>query len=431
MLTGMRRCAALWAAMAVLAGGCSAEEGSRPLDGATVTVLAVWDGPERQRFEDVLDGFERRTGATVHYVSTAGEDVTDVLDARIAAGQTPEVALLPQPGLIERYARQGALQPLDAETVAAVDGRYAAVWRRLGTVAGRRYAVWFKAANKSLIWYHLGLFERAGVVPPTDLEDLVALAEQLAGSGVTPFSVAGGDAWTLTDWFENLYLRVAGPQRYDDLADRSLPWTDRSVTAALRLFARLLQPAHVAGGPTRALTTSFPDSVSAVLSTTPAAAMVFEGDFVAGFVDRSTGVELGVDGDVFAFPEPSRSRRLVVAGGDAAVLLRDSAAARAMLRYLASAEAAEIWVRQGGFISPNEDVSLAAYPDDMTRTIARSLLEAGDALRFDLSDLQPAAFGATTGAGMFAILRDVLADPAGAETAGQRLEAAARAAYGS
>jgi hypothetical protein len=80
-------------------------------------------------------------------------------------------------------------------------------------------------------------------------------------------------------------------------------------------------------------------------------------------------------------------------------------------------------------VSPNEDVALSAYPDDVTRTIARSLLDAGDGFRFDLSDLQPVAFGGTTDAGMWAILRDLVAGAIDARQAAARLELAADAAY--
>jgi ABC-type glycerol-3-phosphate transport system substrate-binding protein len=87
-------------------------------------------------------------------------------------------------------------------------------------------------------------------------------------------------------------------------------------------------------------------------------------------------------------------------GGDAAVLLRDSPAAQAFARFLATPKAAAIWAAYGGFVSPNANVDLSVYPDGISRSIARSLVEAGDQFRFDLSDLQSAAFGGTEGQGM-------------------------------
>jgi hypothetical protein len=266
-------------------------------------------------------------------------------------------------------------------------------------------------------------------VPPDDLDGLNSVAETLSGGGTTPFSLTGApsDAWTLTDWFENLYLRLAGPERYDALADHRLEWTDPSVEATLREMAALMAPANVtvSAGPA----TTFPQSVTAVFSGAPAAAMVMEGDFVPGVVAGSTSAEIGVDVDVFPFPGQAASDRFVVGGGDAAVLMRRSPGGEALLRYLASPEAASVWAGRGGFVSPNESLDLTAYPDVTTRRIARSLLEAGDGFRFDLSDLQPVAFGGTTDAGLWAELDDFVSDPTDIEDTMERLEAAAAAAW--
>jgi alpha-glucoside transport system substrate-binding protein len=232
------------------------------------------------------------------------------------------------------------------------------------------------------------------------------------------------DAWTYTDLFENLFLRVAGPDRYDALAEGRLPWTDPTVVETLELLSALLGPADVAAAEPDS---TFAEAVAAVFAPAPAAAMVAEGDFVPGVVE-DPAVELGVDVDVFAFPERDGGR-FVVAGGDAAVLLRPGDAAGALVRYLASPRAAEVWVTGGGFLSPNEDVDLAAYPDDRTRRIARAVLEAGDDLRFDLSDLQPVSFGGTTDAPLWTELRAYAADPTDPAGVARRLEAAAAAAW--
>jgi alpha-glucoside transport system substrate-binding protein len=400
------------------------------LQGASVEVLAVWDDSEAVRFEQVLDRFEGATGAEVRYVSTHGEDIAEVLDARLAEGTPPDLAILPLPGLLRRYAAEDVIQPIGDLVGTEVADRYGPVWQDLASVGGSPYGVWFKAAHKSLIWYDVATFERHGVVPPNDLEGLLTLARTFSTSGTPAFALGARDAWTVTDWFENLYLRTAGPERYDDLAERRIPWTHPSVRETLHLLGRLLRPGFLAGGPTDPLRTTFPQSVEAVFGDETGAAMLGGGDFVAGFITAETAAEVGVDADVFLFPEAGGSGRLVVGGGDVVVALRRSTAADEVVRYLASAEAAEVWAALGGFVSPNGDVDLASYPDERTRTIARSLLEAGDGFRFDLSDLQPVAFGGTRGEGMLGILADFVRDPADVARTARRLEAAAAAATG-
>jgi ABC-type glycerol-3-phosphate transport system substrate-binding protein len=421
--------------LALLAGpalpGCgrTGSDAAPALRGKTIEVLAGWEGTEAARFRLVLDRFERDTGAVVRYTSTGGEPIGRVLDGRLAAGRPPDVAVLPQPALVARYARAGVVRPLADGTVSAVRSGYAPVWRDLGSVDGRLYGVWFKAANKSLVWYSIGLFEQAGIVPPADLEGLLDRARLLTGRGVAPFSVAGMDDWTLTDWFENVYLRTAGPERYEDLGGGRLPWTDRSVVAALRFLARVFDPVVVAGGTAGALATSFEAAVAAMFSPDPPAAMLMEGDFVVAVANDAgpTAAELGVDVDVFPFPAGDADRTGVVGGGDAAVVLGPGPGPQALVGYLAGAEAGAVLAAAGGFVSPNEDVDLAVYPDDITRSIARQLLQAGDGFHFDLSDTQAPEFGSTPGQGMPGILAEFLADPSDAEGTATRLEGAAAA----
>ena len=125
----------------------------------------MWSGVEQQHFELVLRAFTRQTGVSVTYTS-AGYSVPAFLAARLAKGHPPDVAFLPQPGLLRRYAAEHLLVPLDGVVGSAVASNYSPAWRQLGSAGGRLYGVWFKAANKSLIWYNEGVFERAGVAPP-------------------------------------------------------------------------------------------------------------------------------------------------------------------------------------------------------------------------------------------------------------------------
>ena len=94
------------------------------------------------------------------------------------------------------------------------------------------------------------------------------------GKSIHEFSVGGQDGWTLADWFSNLYLRLAGPARYDRLAAHEIPWTDPSVIATLRLLARVLDPHVIAGGARGAVVTSYQESVQQAFAIPPAAAMV-------------------------------------------------------------------------------------------------------------------------------------------------------------
>ncbi|MCF2131567.1 ABC transporter substrate-binding protein [Strepomyces sp. STD 3.1] len=401
------------------------------LDGETLEVAAVWTGAEQENFKKVLAEFEKRTGAKVTFVP-AQDPIINFLGSKIAGGAPPDVAMLPQPGAIKQAVEKGWAKPLGAEAAKELGENYSPGWQEIGKVGGKQYGVYYKAANKSLIWYNAQVFENAGAAEPKTWDELLTAAQTIYDSGVTPFSVGGADGWTLTDWFENVYLSQAGPEKYDQLAKHEIKWTDPSVKEALTTLAEIWgKKDYVAGGASGALQTEFPASVTQTFTggDQPKAGMVYEGDFVQVNIGE-TDAEVGTDAKVFPFPAVGDTAP-VVSGGDAAVVLEDSKAAQALATWLASPDAATIQAKLGGYLSPNKNVEASAYPNDVQKKIAEALVAAGDDFRFDMSDQAPQAFGGTPGKGEWKALQDFLKNPKDVEGAQQRLEADAAAAYGS
>lgn len=391
----------------------------------TVEVAGVWSGPEARSFARVLEGYSRRTGLRVRYAYET-HDIAAKLRARLRQGCSPDVAILPQPGLMADLARSGDLVRVDGIAGDLVRRSYAPAWQRLGTVDGHLYGVWFKAADKSTVWYRPAAFRKAGISgTPQTWDELLGAARRLRAAGITPLSIPGADGWTLTDWFENVYLRTAGPRAYDALAAHRIPWTDPTVVRALSLLGDLFADRSLSGSPQTALSTTLPDAVRAVFAPGSRTAMVAEGDFVRSFLP--TGTAAGA-ARYFDFPGPRPAAATRVVGGDVAVLMRRSRGAARLLRYLATPEAAAPWASAGGFLSPNRDLALSQYPDALSRSLA-SRLAGAPSVRFDLSDLQPASFGATAETGMWPILQEFLSSPHDAASTARTLEAAASSAW--
>jgi ABC-type glycerol-3-phosphate transport system substrate-binding protein len=426
--------------LAALAAGCGGDDDDGDAGGTTggaetteeavsgtVSVMAVWTGPEQESFQAVLDKFnEEYPDVTVNYTS-AGDQLPTQLSTAVEGGNPPDIAVLPQPGLMADFAEQGALQPLDfaADDVETNLGRSAV---ELGSVDGTLYGFLFKAANKSTVWYNVAAFEDAGVDPPETWEDFLAAAETINASGVPAYSIGGADGWTLTDLFENIYLRSAGADLYDQLSRHEIPWTHESVKAALTEMAKVLGDTdNIVGGTAGALQTDFPTSVTNVFSQEPKAAQVIEGDFVPGAVEH--GLEPETDFNVYAFPAVGDSVPSVVGGGDTVVMFKDSPAAQALIRWLTTADAATVWAERGGFATLNKDLDPSVYSDPVAQTTAGAISEA-EVFRFDLSDLQPAAFGGTVGQGLFKLFQDFLQNPDDVDGIAQQMEEAAAAAFG-
>ena len=419
--------------LAFVAAGCGGgddeaggAEGSEDITGE-ISVMAIWAGEEQASFEAVADGFmELYPNVEVKYTS-GGDNLAPLLATAVEGGNPPDIAAIGQPGLMADFAGQSAIQPLDDLRDAIVENFGESV-ADVGTVDGTQYGILYKGANKSTIWYNVAAFEEAGVEAPEDWEGLSAAVETIKAAGITPYSVGVDVGWPMTDLFENIYIRSAGAEMYSQLANHEIPWTDQSVKDALAIMAEVVGDSeNLAGGTEGALQTEMPDSVAKVFTDSPEAAMVIIGDFAPGVTETTLEPETGYN--VFTFPSIEGSAPSVVGGGDLFVEFKDSPAADAFLEYLTTPEAAEIWAERGGFSSPNQNIDLGVYPDEISRTTAGALAEA-ESFRFDMSDLQPSAFGGTPGQGLFKHFTDFVANPDDIDGITEKMEADAAKAFG-
>jgi alpha-glucoside transport system substrate-binding protein len=411
----------------VLAGSAGSAVRTQHVSG-TVSIIAKWTGDEQKSFEAVLAPFKKANPDVKIKYTGAGDNVPQIVSTAVQGGNPPNIATMPQPGTVKDFAERGALKPIGFAHGAIVKN-YAPVWLQLGTVNGKLYALFFKGANKSTVWYNVASFKNAGVREPKTWPQFVNAAKTIRASGQKAYSIGGADGWTLTDLFENIYLRTAGPAKYDQLSSHKIKWTDASVKNALKVMAQIFSDTNnIVGGKAGALQTTFAVSVSNVLTKKAKAAMVIEGDFVPGVVAASNPLKPVSGYNQFSFPSVTGSKAAIVGGGDAVVMMKDTPATRALISYLATPQAATIWAKRGGFSSPNKNVRPSAYSDVLTRATATALAKA-PIFRFDMSDLQPAAFGATAGQGEWKLFQDFLSNPSDVNGIASKLESAAAKAY--
>lgn len=367
-----------------------------PAPKGAVTVLGVWGGSEFEAFAAAVEPFTKETGIGMAF-ETSREQAT-VLVTRVQAGNPPDIAILPQPGLLVDLAKMGALVPL--ENIVDMDQLrkdYAQAWIDLGSYDGHLYGIWFKGALKSLVWYNPKAFQEKGYQVPTTWDEMIALSDRIVADGGTPWCIGlesgAASGWPGTDWIEDIMLRTAGPEVYDKWVNHEIPWTDPAVKRAWELFGQIARnEKYVWGGTIGVLSTNFGDSPRPLFDTPPGCYMHRQASFITGFFPE--GVKAGEDYDVFAFPSIDPQWGVPALGaGDVVVMLNDTPEARAFIKYLASPTPHEIWAARGGFLSPHRGVNLNAYPDDLTRKQAQ-ILAGAEVFRFDGSDLMPAAVGA-------------------------------------
>ncbi len=275
----------------------------------------------------------------------------------------------------------------------AVEGHYPPGTLEVGKVAGDLYALMVKFNSKSTMWYRPDRFTALGVTPPADWDAFVAAlnAIKTGGDGALGLGVGAGDDWPLTDWFENIYIRQAGPDKYDQLFSGALPWTDQSVMDAITTMKSVLNNDLVAGGIDAALGRGWVDGIGQVFSANPVADVYYEGGFVGGIATGqvNTSLEPGKTIDWFDFPSINGGNGVTI-GGDVIAALTTNPGVKEFVDYMSSPESGDVWAATGLIISPVLGVDPAVYPNDQTRKEAAQVAGAS-AVRFDGSDLLPAS----------------------------------------
>jgi alpha-glucoside transport system substrate-binding protein len=396
---------ALSLAVAAAACGGSDDSGSEAGTG-TVSVLSLWGGGEQEAFQKVLTAFTAKTGIKTKYESA--RDFLPVVRSRLAAGNPPMVAIIPRPGIVADLAKEGSLISLDDLGLDpdAINENYSEAWTNLTTIDGTTYGVVAKANSKSVIWYSPA---DPDVQPQQTWDELQSLTDKLASTPKKPWSLGAKDSWTLTDWFENVYARTAGPDKYNQLFSGELPFTDPTVKTALDMMSKMLNDNTVAGGIDGALGTDFVGGIGKLFSTNPTAHMYMEGGFVGGIAlaDVNPALKTGETIDFFPFVTIDEAQgEPLVGGGDVTAAFVNNEDVAKLIEYLASPEAGEIWVSTGAIVSPNKGVTADAYPNELVKKEAAQVTGA-KVFVFDGSDLLPGALGEDWGT----LLQTVIKDP--------------------
>jgi alpha-glucoside transport system substrate-binding protein len=385
--------------------------------GSQITVMSLWGGSEQDSFQKVLDAFKAKTGVTANFESQR-TNYSTILQTRISGGNPPDVAIIPGIGFLRQFARQGSLKKVADVGVDlnAIKGNYPPGILEIGQVDGTQYAIMVKFNSKSTMWFRPDKFKTLGVSPATDYPSFVKLLGDIKAKNQAPMGLGASDSWTLTDWFENIYAKQAGPEKYDQLFSGKLPWTDASVATAVDTLKQAVKEDYVAGGITAALGRTFTDAIGQAFSTNPSAVIYYEGGFVGGIAtgQTNTALKVGESIDWFDFPSINGNKTVTI-GGDVIAAFTTKPGVKEFLNYMTTADSGAVWAGTGAIISPIKSVPASAYPNDLARREAAQVANAS-AVRFDGSDLLPSGGGDQLGAALQTAIQNKTVDWAAFET---------------
>jgi alpha-glucoside transport system substrate-binding protein len=372
------------------------------LKGKQVSVYTGIVAPEDQQQIDSYKLFENCTGVKVNY--EGNKDFEAQILVRAKAGNPPDIAFVPQPGLLKQLVATGKAVAAPAEVSANVDKFWAKDWKQYGTVGGKFYAAPLGANVKSFVWYSPQMFKDAGLTVPKTLDELKALSDKIAndGKGIKPWcaGIGSGEAtgWPVTDWMEDLMLRVNGPETYDKWVAHTIPFNGPESTAALDGAGQYLKnPAYVNGGfgdVKSIASTTFQDGGQPILQ--QQCYMHRQASFYAA--NWPEGTKVAPDGDVFAFYFPSKdeSTKPVLGAGEFTTAFADRPEVKAFQTYLSS----DTWANEkakatpnGGWVSANKGLKRDLLKSPVDQLSYDTLQDPKAVFRFDGSDQMPAAIG--------------------------------------
>jgi alpha-glucoside transport system substrate-binding protein len=370
------------------------------LSGQTLNMTGPWTGQDAALFENVLSYFEEATGATIQYSGSDSFESDFVIAAQ--AGSAPDMAVFPQPGLMADMARQGNLVALPEGTGDWLRENYAAgeSWVDLGSVDGEMYGFPYKIDVKSLVWYVPENFEEAGYEVPESLEALKELTDQIVADGGTPWCIGLGSGaatgWPATDWVEDMLLRTAAPEVYDQWVANEIGFDDPAVVNAIEEFGHFAKNEdYVQGGSAAVASTDFRDSPTGLFDFPPECYMHKQATFIPTFFPE--GTEVGEDGDVNFFYLPAFADQdlgqPVLGAGTLVVRTVENDVSSAFIEFLQTPIAHEVWMAQSGFLTPFTEANTDLFATDAQRALNDILLNA-TTFRFDGSDLMPGEIGA-------------------------------------
>ncbi|MBK7623315.1 MAG: carbohydrate ABC transporter substrate-binding protein [Kineosporiaceae bacterium] len=391
-------------------GDCAAFADYGKFEGKKVEIYTSIRDVEAERFEKSFEAFQKCTGIDIQW-NGSGEFETQ-LQVRVKGNNAPDLAPIPQPGLLQTLVGLKAVKPASDKVKAASEANFSKDWLAYGTIGGTFYAPPLGANVKSFVWYSPKMFKDNGWTVPQTWDELLKLSDTIAASGKVdkPWCAGfeSGDAtgWPGTDWIEDIMLRTQGPDVYDQWYQHKIPFNDPKVIDAFdKAGAILKNDKYMNGGygdVKSIVTTAFQDGGKPIVE--GQCAMHRQASFYAN--QWPEGTKVAEDGDVFAFylpPVDAAKGKPVLGGGEFLAAFNDKPETQAVQLYLQDANWVNEKAKLGDWITPNKQLKVENVltvtdqkPNPIQQLSVKILQDPTTVFRFDASDLMPAAVGAGT-----------------------------------
>ncbi len=386
-------------AVAVTLAGCGSG-GDSGKDDKSVTIWSSLDQPVQDGLEKVLVEKAKADGITIKWQKV--NNINQLIMQKIQANDVPDIAFIPQPGIVgDIVKRKKAFALDDVVDKAGLEASMTPGTLEAGTVDGKLYGLLVSMNVKSLVFYPKKAWEKAGYKAPTTIDELNTLTEKIKSDGTTPWCAGiesdTATGWPATDWFEDLVMRYGGPEEYKKWVTNEVKFDSDVVKEAAGEFEELMfTEGNVLGGRKAIASTNFGTAGNPMFDAKPGCMMYKQGSFITGFFPKAILADLDANVGTFGFPPAEAGgENPVLGGGDLATMLADSQSTKDVMKMLSETDIGNEAAKNSSFISPHQDFDAANYPNELTRQMAKVAYDSTVWL-FDASDQMPGEVGAGT-----------------------------------
>jgi len=405
MRSPVRRTTLLGTALATVAAlsltACGSGGGSGG-NSSTVTIWSSLDAPVQTGLEKALVAKLKADNEDITIKWQQVQNINQLIITKIQAGDTPDIALIPQPGVVAQMQQLDATKPLDdVVDMSSLKSSMVPGTLEAGTIDGTLYGLIVSANVKGLIWYPKKAWDQKGY--PTQVKDFSELEQvtnKIKSDGGTPWCAGvqdpgGASGWPATDWMETLIMKQSGADVYNQWVQHKVMFDSPQVQQAASEMSKLLfTSGNTQGGQNAIASTNWQTAASPMFEDPPKCWMYMQGSFITGFFPKSATKDIDANVGVMGFPPATAGgENPVEGGGDLMTMLNDSDNVKTVVKDLSETSIGNDAAPSSSFISPHKDFDVSLYPNEVTKSIAKYLYSA-TAFLFDGSDAMPAQVGA-------------------------------------
>jgi alpha-glucoside transport system substrate-binding protein len=376
----------------VVAGSVAPTASAQEQIGGQVNIWTAWGGQELSGFQAVLAPFIESSGIQVNLLTIRDQDLQ--LSNNVEAGTSlPDIANPPNPQRYADWAQRGIMKPLedfldmDAYLASTLPGLLLED-RNYGFIDGKHYLLMVKSQLKGLIWYNPTVYTGEA---PTTWDDLLAVQTPSADTKLFCAAFESGDAsgWPASDNLANIVMRQSGSDLYIDWYEGRVKWTDPAIKSAYEALGQMVSDANVYGGKDYVLSTNFGNAGDGLFLDPPGCVFMEQATFIPSFfVQNDPSLVAGTDFNFFPHPKFNDEHAGNVEGFfDTFVLYNDTPQARALMQYMVTDQAQQIWVDNGGTLAASKNIT--TYPDVLGSNAAQ-ILQGADNILLTAGDYMPA-----------------------------------------